>query len=86
MHGCWSYAAVSALSLDHDFHKEVAKSWTKLLSISLPPTFRSHPGVAKSHTIWDTFSRYFLLDTFSLACGIQIVSGYVRHHSHFLEN
>ena len=49
------------------------KSWEKLLSISLPSSFRGHPGLAKYHTAWATFSRYFLLDAFSLACAIWIV-------------
>ena len=31
-----------------------------------------------------TFSRYFLLDAFSLPCAIWIVSAYIKHHSRFL--
>ena len=68
----YNYATVSALSLDHDFQKK-KKDWAKLLSISLS-SFRGHPGVVKYHTVWATFSRYFLLDAFSLACAIRIVS------------
>ena len=30
------------------------KSWTKLLSISLPSSLRGHPGLAKYHTVWTT--------------------------------
>ena len=60
------------------------KSWAKSLSILLPFSFRGHPGLAKYHTVWATFSKYFLLDPFSLACAIQIVSAYVhQHHSRF---
>ena len=36
------------------------KSWTKVLSISLPSSFWGHPGLAKHCTVWVTFSRYFL--------------------------
>ena len=53
-YACWSYAAVSALPLDYDFHKDVAiaKSLTQLLSISLPSSFRGHPGLAKYSKVW----------------------------------
>ena len=46
------------------------------LSISLPSSFRGHPGLAKYCTVWATFSRYFLLDAFSMACAIWLVSAY----------
>ena len=49
-YACRSHAAVSAVSLDHDIYEElqtVANSWAKLLSISLPSSFRGHPGLAK---------------------------------------
>ena len=55
-----------------------------MLSISLSPSCRGHPGLAKYRTVWATFSRCFLLVAFSLACAIQIVGAYVRHHSYFL--
>ena len=58
-----NYVTVSALSLNHDFHKD--EKLVKVLSVQLP-SFRGHPGLAKYHTFWETFSRYFLLDTFSL--------------------
>ena len=61
-------------------------SWVKLLSISLPSPFRGHPDLAKYHTVWTTFSKYFLLDVFSLACAIRIVSTYIRRNGCFLEN
>ena len=58
------------------------KSWSQLLSISLPSSFMGHPGLAKYCTVWVTFSRYFLLDSFSLASAIWIVSSaYVRYHA-----
>ena len=57
------------------------KSWAKLLSVSLPSSFRDHPGLAKYHAVWATFSR-FLLDTFSLACAIWIASAYVSVTNH----
>ena len=77
-----------------------SKSWEKLLSISIPYSFRGHPGLAKYRTVWTTFSRYFLWclsmmpmmpycsssDAFSLTCTIWIVSAYVRYHGHFLAN
>ena len=62
---------VSALSLDHERFPRRSKSWAKLLSISLSSSFRGHPGLANV-VDWATFSRYFLLDTFSLACAIRI--------------
>ena len=52
------------------------KSWAKLLLLSLLSSFRGHPGLAKYCTVWATFSRYFLLDAFSLACAIWLVSAY----------
>ena len=55
------------------------ESWAKLLSISLSSSFRGHPGLAKYCTVWATFSRYFLLDAFSLACAIWTVNAYVKH-------
>ena len=81
--------AVSACSIFgslYDFHKELLKDWTKLLSISLQSSYRGHPGLAKYCTVWETFSRQFLLDAFSLACVIWIVQfvTYVRCHGHFL--
>ena len=77
-----SYTAVSALSLDHNFHEE-----EKLLLISLPSSFRGHPGIAKYQTVGATFSRYFLLDTFSLACAIQIIAKCLRQrHGRNLAN
>ena len=69
------YADVSALSLDHDFHKE--EKLGKIAVSLLTSSFRGHPGLAKYRTVWTTFSKYFLLDAFSLACAIQIVSAYV---------
>ena len=45
------------LNLDHNFHEQVAKNWAKLLIISLPSSYRGHPGLAKYHTVWATFSR-----------------------------
>ena len=63
-----------------------SKGRAKFLSISLPSSRRGHPGLAKYRTAWATFSRYFLLDVFSLACAIWIASAYVRHHGHFLAN
>ena len=63
------------------------KSWAKLLSFSLPSSFRGHPGLAKYHTVWATFSRYFLLDAFLLACAIQIVIKCLhQRHNRFLAN
>ena len=59
------------------------KSWVKLLSISLPFSFRCHPGLAKYRTVWATFSKYFLLDAFSLACAIWIVKCLHQCHGHF---
>ena len=53
------------------------KSWAELLSISLPSSFRGHPGIAKYCTVWVIFSRYFLIDAFSLACAIWKVSAKV---------
>ena len=50
------------------------KSWVKYLSISLPSSCRGHPGLDKYRTVWIIFSRYFLLDAFSLAC---VVSTYI---------
>ena len=57
--------------LDSDFYKEV--NLAKFLSILLPSSHRGHPGLAKYRTVWATFSTYFLLDAFSLACAIWIV-------------
>ena len=62
-----------------------SKTWAKVLSISLPSSFSGHPGLVKYHTVQATFSRYFLLDQFSLACAIRRVAKcFVRHHGHFL--
>ena len=60
-----------------------SKNWAKLLSMSLPSSFRGHPGLAKYHTVWATFSWYFLLDPFSLACAIRRLSAYIRCHGCF---
>ena len=46
-------------------------SWAILLSFSLQSSVRGHPGLAKYRTVWATFTRYFLLDAFPLACAIQ---------------
>ena len=73
---CGSYAAVSGLSLNHDFHEEV-KAEEDCGQSHYPLLLGGHPGLAKYHTVWATFSRYFLLDSFSMACTIQIVSAYV---------
>ena len=78
MHADLMHAVWPALSLDHDFHEE--EKLGKLLFISLPSPFRGHPGLAKYPTVWVTFSRYFLLDAFSLACAIQIISAYGSVH------
>ena len=72
--------------LDYDQFPQRSKNWAKLLSISLPSSRRGHPGLAKYHTIWATFSRYFLLDSFSLAYVIWIVNAYIRHYGRFLTN
>ena len=63
---CGSYVAVSGLSLNHDFHEEV-KAEEDCSKSHYPILLGDHPGLAK----------YFLLDSFSLACTIQIVSAYV---------
>ena len=44
------YAAVSALSLDHDFHEEVKGGQESELPISLTSSFRGHHGLAKHCT------------------------------------
>ena len=65
------------------------KELTKLLSISLPSSFSGYLGVTKYHTVWATFSRYFLLDAFSLGCAIRIryiAKCLLQCHSRFLEN
>ena len=53
------------------------KNQEKFLLISLPSYFRGHSGLAKYRTVWATFSRYFQLHSFSLACAIRIVNAYV---------
>ena len=71
------------VSLDHDYHEEekLGKIAVNLITIF----FRGHPGLAEYRTVWATFSRYFLLDAFSLVCAIQIVSAH-QCHSRFLAN
>ena len=81
---CWSYAAVSALCLDHDFHKEVKAGRNSYKSQYYCIFFWGHPVLTKYCTVWATFSRYFLLNTFSMASAIWIVNAYIRHYSHFL--
>ena len=65
------------------------KNWVKLLSISLPSSIRGHSDLAKDCTVWATFSRYILLDAFSLPCAIWIVANEVAtsvSRPHFLAN
>ena len=62
--------------LGHDFNEEekLGKIAVNLITIS----FRDNPSLAKYRTVWATLCcRYLLLDTFSLACKIQIVSAYI---------
>ena len=71
------YADLMLLYLLYLWISMKKKSWAKLLSISLLSSFRGHPGQAKYNTVRATFSRYFPLDAFSLACIIWIISIYV---------
>ena len=52
------YAAVSTLALDHDRFPRRSKSWAKLLSISLPSSFRDHPGLAKYRNLQPSVTFY----------------------------
>ena len=58
MHAWLSYAALSTLALDHDRFPRRSKSWAKLLSISLPSSFRDHPGVAKYYSLQPSVTFY----------------------------
>ena len=59
----------------------------KIARESRVKSFRGHPGLAKYHTVWVTFRRYFLLDAFSLTCAVWIVSTYVSQcQGQFLSN
>ena len=84
-YACWSYTAISALSLDHDFHKEV-KVGLNCCQFHYRFSCRGHPALAKYHTVWRTFSRYYLLNAFSLTCTIQIVSAFAKNYGSFLVN
>ena len=47
MHGDLMLLYLLSLWIMTNFHEEVAKSWAKFLSITLPSSFRGHPGLAK---------------------------------------
>ena len=51
MHGDLMLLHVSTLALDHDRFPRRSKSWAKLLSISLPSSFRDHPSLAKYRSL-----------------------------------
>ena len=80
---CWFYAAVCALSLDHDFHEKLGKIAVNLITIF----FRGHSSLAKYCTVWEPSVG----TVFSIRC---LLTGLCnsdskcpcQHHGHFLAN
>ena len=58
MHGDLMLLYLATLALDYDRFPRKSKSWAKLLSISLPSSFRDHPGLAKYHSLQPSLTFY----------------------------